>query len=152
MATSTPDMDRFAAEAYKTWEKAMTTWWDQVLESPAFLGQMNQGLAGAASARGAYTRAVDQWMEQAHLPTREDIVRLLKICSQLEDRLLGQEDLLLELKDKLAAAEKEALEARVAAAEARVELRERLAALEARLAASPSGPAPVAPARRRKEG
>lgn len=142
MATSTPDHDRFATDMYKHWEKAMTTWWDQVLESPAFLGAMSQGLGQASQARGQYTKAVDAWMEQAHLPTRDDLVRLLKVCSQLEDRLLTQEDLLLDLKDRLAGAEREALEARIAAAEARVELRERLDALEARLA---SASAPLAP-------
>ena len=152
MATSTPEFDRAATEMYKHWETAMTSWWDQVLESPAFLGTVGKGLGQATAARGQYTKAVDAWLEQAHLPTRDDLVRLLRVCSQLEDRLLAQEDLLLELKDKLAATEKASLEARIAAAEARVELNERFDALEARLltptpAAPPPAPGPPAPPR-----
>ncbi len=150
MATSTPEFDRAATEMYKHWEKAMTSWWDQVLESPAFLGAAGQGMGQATAARGQYTKAMDAWLEQAHLPTRDDMVRLLKVCSQLEDRLLQQEDLLLDLKDRLAAAERASLEARIAAAEARVEVRDRLDSIEARLA-TPSE-APTAPPARRPRG
>jgi hypothetical protein len=140
----TPDLDAVNAEIYRHWEKAMTAWWDQVLESPAFLGGMGQQLAATSQARGAYERAVDDTMEKMHLPTRADMVRVARVCTLLEDRLLAQEDLLLAMKDRMDALERTALEARVEAAEARLELREKLEALEKRLAA----PQQDAPARR----
>lgn len=150
-ANGAPDFKKLSGEMYKQWEKAMTAWWDQVLESPAFLGAVNQGMTGATQGRGAYQKAVTQWMEQAHLPTRDDLIRLLRVSTLLEDRLLAQEDHLLELKDRLVRAEKEALEARIAAAEAQLAVQERLDAVQAKLdallaaVATPGAPAGVGP-------
>lgn len=129
---------RASADLFRTWEKAMGAWWDQVLETPTFLGAVNDGMSGAARARGAYTRAMDEVLEQAHLPTRGDLVRVARIASLLEDRLLAQEDLLLRLEERLAEAEKEALRARIDAAEARVELGQKLDELLRRLDAAPA--------------
>lgn len=151
---------RWSADMLRQWEKAMGAWWDEVLESPSFLGGVNQNLAGASRARGAWTRAVDDWMEQAHLPSRSDLVRAVRIATLLEEKLLAQEDLLLELKDRLEKAEKDALEARIEAAEARLEVRERLDAILARLDAAPAageaaaaeGPAAGRAARRARGG
>jgi len=157
MATApnvSPDLGKLGDELYQHWERAMSSWWDQVLESPSFLGSMGQNLEGAARARGQYERAVDDSMQKLHLPTRSDVVRVAKIAAQLEERILQQEDLVLDLKDQLARLEKEAVQARIEAAEARLELRETLgvlrdelvAARTARIAAVaiPSGDAPAA--------
>lgn len=150
-AQAASDAARLSSEMYKTWEKAMGAWWDQVLETPAFLGAVNQNLAGAAKARGQWTSAVDQAMEQAHLPSRGDVVRMLKVATLLEDKLLAQEDLLLELRDRLDAAEREAIQARIEATEARIEARDTLRAVLARLdaalepaASAPTGEPPAA--------
>ena len=149
MATpSNPDLDRVSSEMYKTWEKAMGAWWDEVLESPAFLGTVNKNLKHSADARGATTQAMDAWMTQMHLPTRDDIVRVARIASLLEDRLLAQEDLLLEMKDRLVAAEKEAVKARIEAAETRIALEDRLASVDAALRSLGTPGAPPAPVRR----
>lgn len=130
-----PDLDKLSGELYRNWEKAMTSWWDQVLESPAFLGAMGQNLSAQAQARSTYERSVDDTMEKLHLPTRKDLVRVARIATLLEERLLAQEDLLLAMKDRLEEAERHAMQARVEAAEARLELRETLAALRAEVAA-----------------
>ncbi|MFZ5480041.1 MAG: hypothetical protein ACOZNI_24970 [Myxococcota bacterium] len=142
MPDKTPDLDALNGEIYRNWEKAMTTWWDQVLESPAFLGGMGQQLSATSQARGAYERAVNETMEKLHLPTRGDVVRLARVCTLLEERLLAQEDLLLAMKDRMDTLEKAALEARIEAAEARVELRERLDALKDTLGAPAASAAP----------
>jgi hypothetical protein len=142
---------RMSSEMFRTWEKAMGAWWDQVLETPAFLGAVNQNLGQAAKGRGAWNQAVEQAMEQANLPTRGDMVRTLKVMTLLEERLLAQEDLLLELRDRLNTAEAEALRARIEAAEARLELQERLDSLLSRMEALlPAAPETdgAAPARR----
>lgn len=158
----TPDFEKLSGDLYRNWEKAMTSWWDQVLESPAFLGAMGQNLATQSQARATYEKSVDETMEKLHLPTRKDLVRVARIATLLEERLLAQEDLLLAMKDRLADAEREAVRARVEAAEARLEIRETLAALrgdvealhaapqrsEGPSAASP-GPAPTGAAPRR---
>lgn len=120
-------------DMHKAWEKAMTQWWDTVLESPAFTETMGQGLAGHEKVRKAYEEQVDKNLQAMHLPTRKDLVRVAKICSLLEDRLLALEDRLLELEDSRAEAERAALEARIAAAEAQLEHNERLSSIEARL-------------------
>lgn len=130
---ASPDPSRLSGDLYRQWEKAMSGWWDQVLESPAFLGAVGQNLTAGAQTRSAYEKVVDETMERMHLPTRQDMVRLAKVCTMLEDRLLAQEDILLELKDKLAASEREAIQARIEAAETRLELRERLDALQHKL-------------------
>lgn len=138
MATaSTPDMKKLGDELYGHWERAMGTWWDQVLESPAFLGAMGHNLEGSAKARGQYERAVDDTMARMHLPTRGDVVRVARVATMLEEKLLQQEDLVLELKDKLVAMEREVVHARIEAAEARIELREALAVLRHDIAALP---------------
>ncbi len=160
-----PDLGKLGDELYKHWEKAMTSWWDQVLESPSFLGAMGQNLEGSARARGQYERSVDDTMEKMHLPTRSDVVRVAKIAAMLEERLLQQEDLVLELKDQLGRLERETIQARIEAAEARLELRDTLAALRGELraqgaattapepapAATPTAPVTPAP-RTRKAG
>lgn len=155
-ANGTPDFTRLSGDLYRQWEKAMSGWWDQVLESPAFLGAVNENMAANADARGRYEKLVDETMEKMHLPTRQDVVRLAKVCTLLEDRLLAQEDLLLELKDKLGAMEREAIQARIEAAEARLELRETLAALQKTGVSTPavaaSAPAATPPAPSRKRG
>jgi len=137
MTGKTADFSDAARAFQQQWETALSGWWDQVLESPAFLDAMGQGLEHGARARQQYEQHVDDSLTRMHLPTRGDLTRVARIASLLEDRLLKVEDLLLELKDdlgeRLARAEEEAVKARIEAAETRLELRERLAALEARL-------------------
>lgn len=139
-----PDMNKVGDELYGHWERAMTSWWDQVLESPAFLGAMGKNVEGAAKARGQYERAVDDTMERMHLPTRGDVVRVARVATMLEEKLLQQEDLVLELRDRLAGMEREVVQARIEAAEARLELRESMAALRGDLAAMRQAETPVA--------
>lgn len=139
-----PDLSKLSGEMYRQWESAMSQWWDQVLESPAFLSAMGSNLSAQSQARARYEEAVDDSMAKLHLPSRQDLTRLTRIVTQLEDRLLAMEDRLLEANDALAAMEKEALKARVEAAETRIEMRERLAALEAQLASAKASPAPRA--------
>jgi len=139
------DLSKLGGELYRQWEMAMTAWWDQALESPAFVKGMGDGLGAASSARKAYTDQVDKTMADLHLPSRKDVVRVAKIASMLEDRLLALEDRFLEQADTLARVEKETLRARVDAAEALVTVQERLAGIEARLdgiAAALGEPAP----------
>ena len=143
----TPDLSKLSGEMYRQWEKSMSQWWDQVLESPAFLNSMGGNLAAQAQARSGYEKAVDQSLEQLHLPSRNDLVRLTRIATVLEDRILGLEDRLLEMSDRADGLEREVLKARVEAAEARVEMRDRLAALESRLREL-EGPAAEPEARR----
>jgi len=134
------------ADMYKAWEKAMSQWWDTVLDSPAFAQSVSQGLGNHAKARKAYEDQVDKNLESMHLPTRADLVRVAKICGLLEDRLLALEDRLLEMEDERAASEKAQLQARIEAAEAQLELREQLASIEAKLDAA------LAPKRPKKRG
>lgn len=136
--TPDPDLSKLSGEMYRHWEKAMKEWWDQVLESPAFLSAMGDSLSARSQARARYEEAVDASMEQLHLPGRKDMVRLARLVSVMEDRLLEGEDRLLRMQDRLDDMEREVLKARVEAAEARVELREQLARLEERLAAKPA--------------
>ncbi len=137
MSGKTADYSNMAQAFQQQWETALSGWWDQVLESPAFLDATGQGLEHGARARKQYEESVDDSLTKLHLPTRADLTRVARIASLLEDRLLKVEDLLLELRDdlgeRLTRAEEEAVRARIEAAETRLELRERFAALEARL-------------------
>ncbi len=120
-----PDMSQLSGDLYRQWEKAMSSWWDQVVDSPAFLGGMSKQVGAMAEARGRYEEAVDDTLERMHLPTRTDIVRLTRVCTLLEERLLAQEDLILSMQDRIEGLEREIVRARVEAAEARLEARER---------------------------
>ena len=133
-----PDLGKLGDELYHHWERAMGSWWDQVLDTPGVLGAMGQGLGATARARGQYERSVDDTMQKLHLPTRGDVVRVAKIAGMLEERLLQHEDLVLELKDQVARLERETVVARIEAAEARLELRETLAALRADIGSAPA--------------
>ncbi len=124
---------RLTGDLYRGWEKAMTAWWDQVLESPAFLSQLGENLAAHSAARAHYEDQVDRTMEAMHLPSRKDVVRLARIAGLLEDRILQLEDRLLRIEDRLERMERDALKARVDAAEALVAVRETLDRIEARL-------------------
>jgi hypothetical protein len=132
---------RAAAELYQHWERAMGTWWDEVLASPAVLSTMGRGLSAQSTARQQYERAVEEQLARLHLPTRGDLVRMTRIATLLEEKLLQQEDTLLALREELAEARRDALAARVESAEARVELRSSLAALQQALGAH--APAPL---------
>lgn len=143
-----PDLSQLSGDLYRQWEKAMSSWWDQVVDSPAFLGGMSKQVGQLAEARARYESSVDESLERLHLPTRKDIIRLARVSTLLEERLLAQEDLILSLQDKLEGLEREVLQARVEAAEARLEARERLEALQAALAgraAAVDSPAQAAP-------
>lgn len=152
MASATDyDFTKLSQQFYDQWEKGMTAWWDQVLESPAFLSAMGDNLTTTARVKGAYAKAVDENLTKMHLPTRGDLVRVARIATLLEEKVLSVEDRLLEIQDQLGRIEREAVTARIDAAETRIELRERLAALEQRLAsleAPAASEAPTAPARR----
>ena len=130
---ATDDLSKLSAEWYRQWEQSMSRWWDHVLEDPGFVKSMGDGLAGQAKARGQWEDGVDRTMEAMHLPSRKDVVRLAKIASMLEDRLVALEDRVLEQGDVLQRVEKETLKARVDAAEALLAVQDRLATIEAKL-------------------
>lgn len=140
--TEIPDFTKMSQQLYEQWEKGMTSWWDQVLDNPAFLATLGENVANQARVRGQYAKAVDDSLQKMHLPTRGDLVRVARIATLLEEKVLTVEDHLLTIQDTLARIEKEAITARIEAAEARIELRERLAELEARLADGDDKPAP----------
>ena len=132
--TNGADYTQLSEEMYRIWERSMTQWWDQVLESDSFLKGLGDNLSTQSAARAQYERSVDESLSRMHLPTRTDLTRLAKIASMLEERLLQQEDVLLEMRDRMGLLEKEALQARIEATEARIEARESRAALQDRLA------------------
>lgn len=123
------DFQKLQGDIYKNWEKSMGAWWDQVLESPSFHDTIKT-VGPMAQARGQYRSAMDSALRELQLPTRDDVVRLTKIVTQVEDRLLQQEDILLQMQDRLIAMEREALKARIEAAEARLAAAGALSAVE----------------------
>jgi len=132
----------FADQAYDIWEKHMGTWWDEVLESQPFLSAMNQGLTSQVRMRKEYEGAVDKQLDKLHLPTKADLVRVARVSTLLEEKVLTLEDTLLKMGALLTAQsaamqrlEREAVQARIEATEARIELRERLGELVSRLEA-----------------
>lgn len=147
----TQDMTQLTGEMYRQWEKAMTTWWDQVVENPGFLKGMSENLNRMAEIRSGYEDQVDQSLERMHLPTRKDLVRLARINTLLEERLLAQEDTILALQDRLVGLEREVVQARVEAAEARLESRETLSAVLEKLDRLADGAGAAAGRGRRKE-
>ena len=147
-----PDLTKLTGDLYRQWETAMSSFWDQTVDNPGFLGAMTGNLAQMAEARAQYEDAVDQSLEKLHLPTRKDVVRLARIANLLEERLLSQEDRILEQQDKLVALEREVVRARVEAAEARVEARAQSEALLARLDQLEAKLTGEAPARRARKG
>jgi hypothetical protein len=131
----------------------MGAWWDQVLQSPAFLHVMGENLVARTQARANYERAVDTAMDRMHLPTRRDIGRVARIATLLEERLLAQEDILLSLRDELQAAQADAVRARIDAAQARLDmqaelqqLREELRALQRAAGGEPASVGAATPA------
>ena len=147
------DLNEMNREIYKQWEQGMTTWWNQVLDDPSVLGALGNNVSQMSKARAAYEKAVDETLNKAHLPTRADLVRVARIATLLEEKVLQVEDIVLEVQDKLDRIEKEALLARIETAEARVELNERLARIEAALTVSApdkKAPAKKAPATAKK--
>jgi hypothetical protein len=148
-----PDFKGLSEDLYQQWEKSMTAWWDQVLESPSFLDATNKNVSGMARMRARYEEQVDEQLMKLHLPTRGDMTRLARIATLLEKRLLEMEDTILELRDGMASRdaaiarlEKETIQARIEAAEARLELRARLDELAVRLDAGAEGNEPAAKA------
>jgi len=127
------DLKDMSTEMYRAWETSMTKWWDAVLDDPQFIKGMGDNLSMQSRARKGYEDRVDQAMESMHLPSRKDVVRLARIASLLEDKVLAVEDTLLDQGDTLGRVERESLQARVDAAEALVTVQERLATIDAKL-------------------
>ncbi len=137
------DWNEMNREVYKQWEQGMTTWWDQVLDNPSFLGALGNNVSQMSKARAAYEKTVDETLNKAHLPTRADLIRVARIATLLEEKVLQVEDGVLGVQDKLDRIEKEALLARIEAAEARVELNQRLARIEVALDTRALGKTPA---------
>ncbi len=137
MAPNSNDMysewNNMNREVYQQWEKGMTAWWDQVLDNPSFLGALGNNVSQMSKARAAYEKAVDETLNKAHLPTRADLVRVARIATLLEEKVLQVEDIVLEVQDNLGRIEKEALLARIETSEGRVDLNLRLDRIEAAL-------------------
>jgi hypothetical protein len=143
-ANGMPDLEAFSkmsSELYKQWEQSVSGWWDQVVESPAFLDSASKSMGGLAQLRAQYEQQMDENLSRMHLPSRGDITRLARIANLLERRLLDLEDRVLDLKDTLAERdarvariEAELVQSRIEAAEARIEQRTLLEALATRLA------------------
>lgn len=127
------DLKDMSTEMYRAWETSMTKWWDAVLDDPQFIKGMGDNLSAQSRARKGYEDQVDKTMESMHLPSRKDVVRVARIASLLEDKIIGLEDALLEQTDAIGRVEAESLKARVDAAEALVTVQERLEALDAKL-------------------
>lgn len=149
MAT-TDRFTRLTGDLYRSWEKSMTQWWDQVLDNPAFLNQLGENLTAQSAARAHYEDHVDQTMATMHLPSRKDVVRLARIATLLEDRILAMEDRMLELSDRLERMERDALQARVDAAEALVAVSDKLDSIDGKLDA-PADEKPAAKRSRSKK-
>lgn len=130
---ATDDLSKLTGEWYSHWEKSMSRWWDQLLDDPTFIKGMGDNLAVQARTRHAWEQQVDKTMENMHLPSRKDVVRVARIASLLEDKVLAIEDRLFDQSDAIARVEKETLQARIDAAEALVTVQDKLESLEAKL-------------------
>jgi hypothetical protein len=143
---ATEDLSALTGEWYSHWEKSMTRWWDQLLDDPTFIKGMGDNLAAQSRTRHAWEQQVDKTMENMHLPSRKDVVRVARIASLLEDKVLAIEDRLFDHSDALARVEKETLQARVDAAEALITVQEKLEVVEAKLDALTEAIAKLSPA------
>lgn len=130
---ATDDLSKLTGEWYRQWESGVTKWWDTVLEDPTFVKGMGENLAKNARGRAQWEEGVEKSMEAMHLPSKKDIVRVARIASLLEDRIVALEDRVLSQADQLDRIEKETLKARVEAAEALLAANDRLAAIEEKL-------------------
>ena len=153
------ELKDMSMEMYRQWEKSMSTWWDGVLDDPSVIQGMGENMAAQSKVRKGYETQVDKTMETMHLPSRKDVVRVARIASLLEDKVLALEDALLEQQDALQRIEKDSLKARVEQAETLIAVQDRLDTIEGKLDAllaavqqvqvAPAQPeAPKAPARK----
>jgi tetrahydromethanopterin S-methyltransferase subunit G len=127
------DLKDMSMEMYRQWEKSMATWWDGVLDDPAVVKGMGDNLATQARVRQGFEEQIDKTMQNMHLPSRSDVVRVARIASLLEDKVLALEDALLEQQDALQRIEKESLQGRIQQAESLVAVQERLDTIESKL-------------------
>lgn len=130
---ATDDLSKLTGEWYQQWEDGVSKWWDTVLDNPTFVKGMGDNLAQQSRARARWEEGVEQSMAAMHLPSKKDLVRVARITSLLEDRVVGVEDRVLAVTDQLDRIEKEMLKARVADAEGQLALTDRLVALEGRI-------------------
>jgi len=146
------DLKDKSMEMYHQWEKSMATWWDGMLDDPTVVKGMGDNLAAQSRVRRGFEDQVDKTMADMHLPSRSDVVRVARIASLLEDKVLAVEDALLEQHDALQRIEKESLQGRIQQAESLVAVQDRLDTIESKLdalltAVQQAAPAPT-PAKR----
>jgi hypothetical protein len=141
------DLKDMSMEMYRQWEKSMATWWDGVLDDPTVVKGMGDNLAAQSRVRKGFEDQVDKTMTDMHLPSRSDVVRVARIASLLEDKVLAVEDALLEQHDALQRIEKESLQGRIQSAETLVSVQERLDTIESKLDALLAAVQQAAPAK-----
>jgi hypothetical protein len=124
----------------KQWEQSLAKWWDTALEDPAFVRGFGDALAGRAQLRSSWEQGMEQTLEQMHMPSKRDVIRLARIASMLEDRLVNVEEQLADVSARLDRMEKEALRARIDSAEVLIRLEEQLRALHEKLDARLEAP------------
>jgi len=127
------DLKDMSMEMYRQWEKSMATWWDGLLDDPTVIKGMGDNLAAQSRVRKGFEDQVDKTMQDMHLPSRSDVVRVARIASLLEDKVLALEDALLDQQDALTRIEKESLQGRIQGAESIVAVQERLDIIESKL-------------------
>lgn len=115
------------------WEQHFARWWGEVLEDPGAMRRVSEQIAARSALRSTWEAEIDRSMESMHLPSRTDLLRLARIVSSLEDRLVAVEDQVFEQSVQRSRLERETLKARVHAAEALVTVTERLACLEEKI-------------------
>ena len=116
---------------------APSCWIGVAARAHALLGQAGGFVMFAHGLHSAVLRLVPGDWFAYYAPTQtlggKDVVRLARIASLLEDKVLAVEDTLLDQGDTLGRVERESLQARVDAAEALVTVQERLATIDAKL-------------------
>jgi hypothetical protein len=130
-------------EWLRQWEQSLAKWWDTAIEDPAFVRGVGDALAGRAQLRSSWEQGVERTLDQMHMPSKRDVVRLARIASMLEDRLVDIEEQLADMCCRLDRMEKETLRARIDSAEALIRLEERLSALHEKLDAKPDAKPPA---------
>jgi len=97
------DPTQFGNQFYEQMETIFVDRFKELLHSHSFLSKVGKGVEAGLEGKKGFDDAMRHYLEKAHMPTREDMAKILQYLTRVESRIIGLEEQLEDLKDEVEA-------------------------------------------------
>lgn len=95
------DPTGFGKEYFEQLEKVFIGKFSQMLQDPSVLAQVGKGMDAGLEGKKATDTAMKKYLEQAQIPTRDDVARILQYLQAIESRIISLEEKIEDLADRI---------------------------------------------------